>query len=231
MAEALLIFLEALPEPVICYELYQRCLDWSHNSRLCRQVRCCLCLHLLAAGSGQLCLQLRPLSCPGACWIPLSSRELVRGFGNRHLDVLYSGQNGLGALAVLSCPRIGTAVSPSSPGGFQRDPKCALCHPEHLGNSSPGEWNSLRWSQGLKHLLRAAVPVLPLRTMSGSSKYLVGQQARPSMSLGRGRSSGACFQYWHWETSCPGPHAAAVQPWGKSWDLTGNEWEAVPGQL
>ncbi|XP_071669464.1 inositol polyphosphate 5-phosphatase OCRL isoform X1 [Patagioenas fasciata] len=38
VAEALLIFLEALPEPVICYELYQRCLDWSHNSRLCRQV-------------------------------------------------------------------------------------------------------------------------------------------------------------------------------------------------
>ncbi|NXD86325.1 OCRL phosphatase, partial [Halcyon senegalensis] len=38
VAEALLIFLEALPEPVICYELYQRCLDWSHNSQLCRQV-------------------------------------------------------------------------------------------------------------------------------------------------------------------------------------------------
>ncbi|XP_021261566.1 inositol polyphosphate 5-phosphatase OCRL-1 isoform X1 [Numida meleagris] len=38
VAEALLIFLEALPEPVICYELYQRCLDSSHDSRLCRQV-------------------------------------------------------------------------------------------------------------------------------------------------------------------------------------------------
>ncbi|TFK03218.1 Inositol polyphosphate 5-phosphatase OCRL-1 [Platysternon megacephalum] len=38
VAEALLIFLEALPEPVICYELYQRCLDCSHDSRLCRQV-------------------------------------------------------------------------------------------------------------------------------------------------------------------------------------------------
>ncbi|XP_035167424.1 inositol polyphosphate 5-phosphatase OCRL-like isoform X1 [Oxyura jamaicensis] len=38
VAEALLIFLEALPEPVICYEMYQRCLDWSHDSRLCRQV-------------------------------------------------------------------------------------------------------------------------------------------------------------------------------------------------
>ncbi|XP_048174785.1 inositol polyphosphate 5-phosphatase OCRL isoform X3 [Corvus hawaiiensis] len=38
VAEALLIFLEALPEPVICYELYQRCLDVSHSSRLCRQV-------------------------------------------------------------------------------------------------------------------------------------------------------------------------------------------------
>ncbi|XP_026530487.1 inositol polyphosphate 5-phosphatase OCRL-1 [Notechis scutatus] len=38
VAEALLIFLEALPEPVICYELYQRCLDCSQDSRLCRQV-------------------------------------------------------------------------------------------------------------------------------------------------------------------------------------------------
>ncbi|KAG7484267.1 hypothetical protein MATL_G00047230 [Megalops atlanticus] len=38
VAEALLIFLEALPEPVVCYELYQRCLDCSHDSRLCRQL-------------------------------------------------------------------------------------------------------------------------------------------------------------------------------------------------
>ncbi|XP_053734979.1 inositol polyphosphate 5-phosphatase OCRL isoform X2 [Synchiropus splendidus] len=38
VAEALLIFLEALPEPVICYELYQRCLDCSHDSRLCKQL-------------------------------------------------------------------------------------------------------------------------------------------------------------------------------------------------
>ncbi|XP_038145456.1 inositol polyphosphate 5-phosphatase OCRL isoform X2 [Cyprinodon tularosa] len=38
VAEALLIFLEALPEPVVCYELYQRCLDSSHDSRLCKQL-------------------------------------------------------------------------------------------------------------------------------------------------------------------------------------------------
>ncbi|XP_053329882.1 inositol polyphosphate 5-phosphatase OCRL isoform X3 [Spea bombifrons] len=38
VAEALLIFLEALPEPVICYELYQRCIDCCHNTQLCRQV-------------------------------------------------------------------------------------------------------------------------------------------------------------------------------------------------
>jgi hypothetical protein len=38
VAEALLIFLEALPEPVICYELYQRCLDSAHDPRVCRQV-------------------------------------------------------------------------------------------------------------------------------------------------------------------------------------------------
>lgn len=38
VAEALLIFLEALPEPVICYELYQRCLDSAHDPRTSRQV-------------------------------------------------------------------------------------------------------------------------------------------------------------------------------------------------
>lgn len=38
VAEALLIFLEALPEPVICYELYQRCLDSAHDPWICRQV-------------------------------------------------------------------------------------------------------------------------------------------------------------------------------------------------
>ncbi|XP_059377537.1 inositol polyphosphate 5-phosphatase OCRL-like isoform X2 [Carassius carassius] len=38
VAEALLIFLEALPEPVLCYELYQRCLESSHDSRLCKQL-------------------------------------------------------------------------------------------------------------------------------------------------------------------------------------------------
>nr|XP_043895837.1 inositol polyphosphate 5-phosphatase OCRL isoform X1 [Solea senegalensis] len=38
VAEALLIFLEAVPEPVVCYELYQRCLDCSHDSRLCKQL-------------------------------------------------------------------------------------------------------------------------------------------------------------------------------------------------
>uniref|UniRef100_A0A674MDN2 phosphoinositide 5-phosphatase n=1 Tax=Takifugu rubripes TaxID=31033 RepID=A0A674MDN2_TAKRU len=38
VAEVLLIFLEALPEPVVCYELYQRCLDCNHDSRLCKQL-------------------------------------------------------------------------------------------------------------------------------------------------------------------------------------------------
>uniref|UniRef100_A0A672NIA1 phosphoinositide 5-phosphatase n=1 Tax=Sinocyclocheilus grahami TaxID=75366 RepID=A0A672NIA1_SINGR len=38
VAEVLLIFLEALPEPVLCYELYHRCLECSHDSRLCKQV-------------------------------------------------------------------------------------------------------------------------------------------------------------------------------------------------
>ncbi|XP_064422691.1 inositol polyphosphate 5-phosphatase OCRL isoform X1 [Latimeria chalumnae] len=38
VAEALLIFLDALPEPVVCYELYCRCLECAHDSRLCRQV-------------------------------------------------------------------------------------------------------------------------------------------------------------------------------------------------
>lgn len=43
VAEALLIFLEALPEPVVCYELYQRCLDCAHDSRLCKQVQLTVC--------------------------------------------------------------------------------------------------------------------------------------------------------------------------------------------
>ncbi|KAJ8398012.1 hypothetical protein AAFF_G00433590 [Aldrovandia affinis] len=38
VAEALVILLEALPEPVVCYELYHRCLEASHDSRLCRQL-------------------------------------------------------------------------------------------------------------------------------------------------------------------------------------------------
>ncbi|XP_061103820.1 inositol polyphosphate 5-phosphatase OCRL-like isoform X2 [Conger conger] len=38
VAEALLIFLDTLPEPVLCYELYQRCLDCSNDSRQCRQL-------------------------------------------------------------------------------------------------------------------------------------------------------------------------------------------------
>ncbi|XP_069469081.1 inositol polyphosphate 5-phosphatase OCRL isoform X2 [Ambystoma mexicanum] len=38
VAEALLIFLEALPEPVICYEQYQRCLEVSLDSQSCKQV-------------------------------------------------------------------------------------------------------------------------------------------------------------------------------------------------
>ncbi|XP_051877747.1 inositol polyphosphate 5-phosphatase OCRL isoform X2 [Pristis pectinata] len=36
VAEALLIFLEALPEPVICYELHQRCLEFSYDHRSCQ---------------------------------------------------------------------------------------------------------------------------------------------------------------------------------------------------
>ncbi|XP_061091151.1 inositol polyphosphate 5-phosphatase OCRL isoform X1 [Conger conger] len=38
VAQALLNLLEALPEPVVCYELYQRSLEASHDSRLCRQL-------------------------------------------------------------------------------------------------------------------------------------------------------------------------------------------------
>ncbi|XP_042196561.1 inositol polyphosphate 5-phosphatase OCRL isoform X1 [Callorhinchus milii] len=38
MAEALLIFLEALPEPVICYELHMKCLECSMDLRICKQL-------------------------------------------------------------------------------------------------------------------------------------------------------------------------------------------------
>lgn len=39
IAEALLIFLEALPEPVIPYAFYQRALECCNNYMLCKQVR------------------------------------------------------------------------------------------------------------------------------------------------------------------------------------------------
>ena len=38
VAEALLLFLEALPEPVIPFSLYQRCMEASNQYLLCRQV-------------------------------------------------------------------------------------------------------------------------------------------------------------------------------------------------
>lgn len=72
VAEALLIFLEALPEPVICYELYQRCLEGSHSSRLCRQVRGCAdvwgCCQLRAAPPAVGCAM--ALGLPGPCSLP-----------------------------------------------------------------------------------------------------------------------------------------------------------------
>ena len=39
IAEALLIFLEALPEPVIPYGFYPRALECCNNYMLCKQVR------------------------------------------------------------------------------------------------------------------------------------------------------------------------------------------------
>lgn len=39
VAEALLLFLEALPEPVIPYNLYQAALDATPNFSLCKEVR------------------------------------------------------------------------------------------------------------------------------------------------------------------------------------------------
>ncbi|XP_066573847.1 type II inositol 1,4,5-trisphosphate 5-phosphatase isoform X2 [Amia ocellicauda] len=38
VAEALLLFLDALPEPVICHSLYQQCLESSANYALCKKV-------------------------------------------------------------------------------------------------------------------------------------------------------------------------------------------------
>lgn len=84
VAEALLIFLEALPEPVICYELYQRCLEGSHSSRLCRQVRgcadvwgCCQLLLLWAVPWPWSCLGPAPYlrAASGSGRVGSSSRE------------------------------------------------------------------------------------------------------------------------------------------------------------
>ncbi|MCI4374361.1 hypothetical protein PGIGA_G00005360 [Pangasianodon gigas] len=38
VAEALLLFLDALPEPVVPYSLYQQCLDYCYNSSQCKQI-------------------------------------------------------------------------------------------------------------------------------------------------------------------------------------------------
>lgn len=186
---------------------------------------------LQAQGSSACCCELCLGPAASGVPVPVPSRELARGFGSGHLEVLCSGQDDLGALAVLCCPRVGTAVSPSSPGGFRRDRKCALCHPEPMGNGSPGEWESLHWSRGLKHLLRAAVPLLPFRTKTEwRLKIAGGAASKAKQSLGRGRIFGARLQYWRQETSCPAPHAAAVQLGDESWDPTGKEREAAPGQ-
>lgn len=67
VAEALLIFLEALPEPVICYELYQRCLDCSHDSRLCRQVWSLPCCSELWLGAGAHCVPMGWHGALGGC--------------------------------------------------------------------------------------------------------------------------------------------------------------------
>ena len=67
VAEALLIFLKALPEPVICYELYQRCLDCSHDSRLCRQVWSLPCCSELWLGAGAHCVPMGWHGALGGC--------------------------------------------------------------------------------------------------------------------------------------------------------------------
>lgn len=54
----------------------------------------------------------------------------------------------LGVLAVLSCPKLRIAGSPVSPGGFQRDPECALTRspiragPQPVARGSPAPWLS-----------------------------------------------------------------------------------------
>nr|XP_009684727.1 PREDICTED: type II inositol 1,4,5-trisphosphate 5-phosphatase-like [Struthio camelus australis] len=40
VAEALLLFLESLPEPVICYKFYNSCLECSNSYRLSSQLVC-----------------------------------------------------------------------------------------------------------------------------------------------------------------------------------------------
>lgn len=135
VAEALLIFLEALPEPVICYEMYQRCLDWSHDSRLCRQVRRCLCLHPLVAGSGGVF----PAAVSSGFWTQglLPSRGLPQSFGRGSL--WRAGWFGCSSSALLLPKgwRCGSSSRPRGAGGFQRAPRRGWCHPERLGNGAP----------------------------------------------------------------------------------------------
>uniref|UniRef100_A0A8C6K2F5 phosphoinositide 5-phosphatase n=1 Tax=Melopsittacus undulatus TaxID=13146 RepID=A0A8C6K2F5_MELUD len=190
VAEALLIFLEALPEPVICYELYQRCLDWSHSSRLCRQVQSC---HRVL---------LSPWELPWAL-------ELALGVGVMSHVLCYK----------LSCPRSAlqhlqwACWLPKTPH------VCGLCHPEHGGRAAPGREEPLPHCSELQFLCFPEGPGVALK---------VGSKAQHVLGLRE--------KVWGMFSICIRKPLVPVfvlllhSYRGESWDLTGTEWEAGPGQ-
>ncbi|XP_044853741.1 type II inositol 1,4,5-trisphosphate 5-phosphatase isoform X2 [Mauremys mutica] len=71
VAEALLLFLESLPEPVICYSLYNNCLHCANNYTLSRQV-----------------VSMLPMCHKNVFnYLVAFLRELLRNSGKNHLDV------------------------------------------------------------------------------------------------------------------------------------------------
>lgn len=174
---------------MICYELYQRCLDWSHNSRLCRQVRCCLCLSaccrlraaLPAAVSSALVLGLA-----GSCSLPASWRGAL-GAGTRRFFAV--GRMTWVLWQCFPAPRSALQGIPAVLVASKETPSVPCITLSSWGIAAPGSGRASTGLEGLKHLLRAAAPVLPLRTMSewllklaggaaSKAKHVLGQRKK-----------------------------------------------------
>lgn len=116
----------------------------------------------------------------------------------------------------------GSSSGPRRAGGFQKPPRRGWCHPEHLGNSSPRERESLHQSRGFEHLLSAAVPVLSLRTATNwLLKIAGGAASKAKRVLGQRKKLGmfselASGNLLSWSSCC----CCAA---GSSWKTRGKQ--------